>query len=66
MELGNLNINASLFVNLPPAEWGKDKGKRRSTEVIFRGGLSRSSKEVSVMEMEQRTQVIQLISFNNS
>lgn len=66
MELGNLNINAGLFNNLPPAEWGKDKGKPRSTEDMFRGGLNRSSKEVSVMEMEQRVQVIQSIFFYNS
>ena len=54
MELGNLNMDVSLFVNLPPMEWGKDKGKLRSTDAMFRGGLTRSSDEVSVMEMEQR------------
>ena len=52
MELGNLNMNVGLFKNHPPEELGKGKGKLRSTEVIFRGGLSRSSVEVSVMEME--------------
>jgi len=41
MELGNLNMDVGLFVNLPPAEWGKDKGKLRSTEAVFRGGLTR-------------------------
>ena len=55
MELGNLNMNAGLFVNLPPEELGKDKGKHRSTDVVFRGGLIRSSVEVSVMEMERRS-----------
>jgi hypothetical protein len=66
MELGNLNINAGFFGNLPPAEWGKDKGKRRSTEDMFRGGLTRSSEEVSVMGMERRGQVIQSKFINNS
>ena len=65
MELGNLNINAGLFNNFPPAEWGKDKGKQRSTEDIFRGGLTRSSGEVSVMGMERRGRVIQS-NFNNN
>ena len=54
MELGNLNMDVSLFVNLPPEEWGKDKGKLRSTDAVFRGGLTRSSDEVSVMETERR------------
>ena len=54
MELGNLNMDVGLFINLPPVEWGKDKGKLRSTEAVFRGGLNRSSEEVSVMEMERR------------
>ena len=54
MELGNLNTDVSHFVNLPPAEWGKDKGKLRSTDAVFRGGLTRSSDEVSVMETERR------------
>ncbi len=66
MELGNLNINAGLFINLPPVEWGKDKGKQRSTDDMFRDGLNRSSEEVSVMEMERRVQVIRSIFINNS
>jgi hypothetical protein len=66
MELGNLNTDVSLFVNLPPAEWGKDKGKLRSTDAVFRGGLNRSSVEISVMETERRVQVIRPILFNNS
>lgn len=66
MELGNLNMDVNLFDNLPPAEWGKDKGKHRSTDAMFRGGLNRSSEEVSVMEMEPRVQVIQSIFLNNS
>jgi len=28
MEPGNLNMDAGVFANLPPAEWGKDKGKQ--------------------------------------
>ena len=66
MELGNLNMDVGLFINLPPVEWGKDKGKLRSTDALFRGGLNRSSGEISVMETERRVQVIRPILFNNS
>ena len=31
-ELGKLIIDASLFINLPPVEWGKDKGKISSRD----------------------------------
>ena len=37
MELGNLSIDASLFVNLPPAEWGKDKGKQTEYRCYVQG-----------------------------
>lgn len=68
-ELGKLNIDGGLFINLPPVEWGKDKRenikqgtcKIESTDAVFSGGLDRSSEEASVMGVERRVQVIQLI-----
>jgi len=55
MELGNLNTDVGLFGKSFLLWSGeKTKGNRRSTDAEFRGGLTRSSVEVSVMEMEQR------------
>jgi RNA-directed DNA polymerase len=36
-----------------------------STDAVHRGGISRSSDEVSVMEMEPRGYIVQLIGFIN-
>ena len=39
--------------------------KAEITEVLFSGGLNRSSDEVSVMEMEQRVRVVRLRGTDN-
>ncbi len=39
--------------------------KAEITDVLFSGGLNRSSDEVSVMEMEQRVRVVRLKRTNN-
>jgi hypothetical protein len=39
---------------------GNSKHKSESTEARRRGGVTRSSDEVSVMEMERRSYIVQL------
>ena len=57
MELGNLNIDASLLLMLPLEDSQTNKGKctmrttqSQNTNAIFRGRLIRSSDDTTVME----------------
>ena len=51
-ELGKLHTNDKGNVQ------SRLRRERQNTDVLYRGGLIRSSVEVSVMEMEQRDELI--------
>jgi hypothetical protein len=52
------NVGTCVSMLREKSKWGTHKGE--STDARHRGGVTRSSDEVSVMEMERRGYIVQL------